>query len=119
MKNTIMMVVAIFIIGSVLSTVMSGVWFTDSSVNVLNKLAGFTAGTENSASGGYSLSPVTWFNALVTIFTWNYPYLDYPWAVFIKIPLWIISVGAVWGFIEFSVYAVSNLLGRLRSMLGV
>jgi len=116
MQKWIITAVGIFIIGTIFSLIASGVWFGSSDINVINKLAGFSTASQSSTVGSAPTNPVDYWNAMSTIMRWDYPYLDYSWCVFIKIPLWLISIGVVWGFIEVMAGIVQGILGALRSV---
>lgn len=113
-----MSVFAIFILGTILSCLCSGIWFGSDEVDVINALASFN--TMSVQAGGVWNAPKTlstYWDAAVTMFSWNYPYLNYTWAILIKIPLWIVSVGAVWGFIQLFVSIIQGLVSMVRSLL--
>ena len=112
----IMGIVAIFIFGTLLSCLCSGVWLTN--VDTINALASFN--TMSVQSGGVWNAPKTlstYWDALITVFMWNYPFLSSSWAIFVKIPLWVISIGAVWGIIQVFVTIIQSLVGMVRSFL--
>lgn len=114
----IMSVFAIFILGSMLSCLCSGVWFGSDQVDIVNALASFN--TMSVQSGGVWNAPKTlgtYWDAAITMLVWDYPFLDYTWAIIIKIPLWIVSVGTVWGFIQLFVSIIQGLVSMVRSLL--
>jgi hypothetical protein len=113
----LMSAATIFIFGTIFSCICSGVWFGE-EIDVVNALASFN--TMSVQSGGTWNAPKTlstYWDAVVTVLTWGYPYLDYAWAIFIKIPLWIISIGAVWGFIQLFVLIIQGLVSMVRNLL--
>jgi hypothetical protein len=113
----IMSAFAIFILGTILSCLCSGIWIGSNEVDVINALASFN--TMSVQSGGVWNAPKTlgtYWDAIVTVLSWGYPFLDYTWAIFIKIPLWIVSVGMVWGFIQLFVSIISSLVSMVRSV---
>jgi hypothetical protein len=114
----IMSVFAIFILGTILSCLCSGVWIGSGEVDVVNAIASFN--TMSVQSGGIWNAPKTlgtYWDAAVTLLSWKYPFLEYSWAIFIKIPLWIVSVGTVWGFIQLFVSIIQGLVSMARSLL--
>lgn len=114
----IMSVFAIFILGTMLSCLCSGVWFGSNEVDIVNSLASFN--TMSVQAGGVWNAPKTlgtYWDAAVTLLSWDYPFLDYSWAIFVKIPLWIVSVGTVWGFIQLFVLIIQGLVSMVRSLL--
>lgn len=108
--------VGIFIFGTLLACVCSGRWLLNGEMNIINALASFNTASIQTA-GGWAIpkSPLSFWNAIVTALSWNYPFLDYGWAVFVKIPLWLVSVGVIWAFIEIALNVVQGLIGAVRS----
>lgn len=113
-----MSVFAIFILGSLFSCLCSGVWLGSDEVDIVNALASFN--TMSTQSGGVWNAPKTlstYWDAAVTMLSWDYPYLDYTWAIIIKIPLWVVSVGAVWGIIQLFVSIIQSLVSMVKNLL--
>lgn len=110
--------VGIFIIGTILACICSGRWLLGGEVNIINALASFNM-AEIQTAGGWSVPKTifTYWNAIVTALSWNYPFLDSPWAMFVKIPLWIVSVGVVWGLIQVAMTVVQGLIGSVRNII--
>ncbi len=111
----IMAAFGIFIVGTLLCCLASGRWLLNGEQDIINTLASFNTVQDWVGVRG----PVDWFNALVSAFTWRYPFLSSPWATFIKIPLWIISLGVIWGIIEIMIQLVQGAISGIRSLLGV
>lgn len=114
----IMICFAIFFIGTLLSCICSGVWLTSSEVDIVNALASFN--TMSVQAGGVWNAPKTlgtYWDATITVLSWNYPYLTSSWALFIKIPLWLISIGTVWGLIQVFATIIQGLVGFVRSFV--
>jgi len=114
----IMAAFAIFIIGTLLACLASGVWLGQDQVDIFNALASFnTMGVE--AGGGWNAPKTlfTYWDAMITILSWNYPFLDSSWALFIKIPLWVVSIGVVWGIIQLFAMIIQGLVGFVRSFV--
>jgi hypothetical protein len=112
----IMAAVAIFIFGTLLSCLCSGIWL--GGTDTVTALASFN--TMSVQSGGVWNAPKTlstYWDALITVLSWNYPFLSSPWALMIKIPLWIVSVGVVWGVIQLFVSIIQSLVGMVRNFL--
>ena len=109
---------AIFIIGTILSCVCSGIWFGSTETDVVNALSSFNTMSVQ-AGGGWNAPKTlgTYWDAMVTVLFWNYPYLSSSWAIFVKIPLWIITVGTVWGIIQIFVTIISGLVSLVRSLI--
>jgi len=109
---------AIFIIGTLLACLASGRWLLNGEVNIINSLASFN--TMQVQAGGVWNAPKTltdYWNAVITCLTWNYPFLESAWCIFIKIPLWTVSIGVVYGFIQLFVTIIQGLVGIVRSFL--
>lgn len=117
----LMAVAAIFILGQLLSCLASGVWPGNDERNIWTTLASFNVMSVQ--SGGVwtaPKTPATYYNAVVTMLKWGYPFLDtdiYPWVLVIKIPLWVISIGVVWGIIQLFVGVIQGLVSMVRSLL--
>jgi len=113
-----MTAVGIFLMGTILALISSGRWFLGGEVSIIEALASFNA-VEVSAGGGWEVAKGVpmFFSAIMTAFSWNYPFLSSPWAVFVKIPLWLVSVGVAWALIEVAMGAVQGLIASLRSLI--
>ena len=110
--------VAIFIIGTVLACVCSGRWLVDGEMNIINALASFNmAGVQTGGVWNVPKTLGTYWDAVITALSWDYPFLDSPWAMFVKIPLWLVSIGVVWGFIEVAMTVVQGLMSAVRSII--
>ncbi len=119
----LMAAVAIFLIGTVLSCLVSGVWMIGSGaeegeVDVIKALASFNVMSVQ--AGGVWNAPKTlgtYWNAFVTAFSWNYPYLESAWAFPIKFILWLVSIGVLWGVIQVFAAIIQGLVSIVRSFL--
>jgi len=114
----LMAAVLIFILGTLLSCLASGRWLMDGETDIISALASFN--TMSVQAGGVWNAPKTlgtYWNAIVTALGWGYPYLESSWAIFIKIPLWIVSIGVIWGIIQLFVSIIQGLVGIVRSFL--
>jgi len=109
--------VGIFMLGTMLACISSGRWLLNGEVNIFNALASFNVMSVE-AGGGWGVAKTigSYFNGIVTALSWDYPFLDSGWAVFIKIPLWLVSVGVVWGLIQVAISAVQGIVGSIRSL---
>ena len=108
----------IFIIGTILSCLCSGRWLLSGETDIINALASFNVMSVQ--AGGVWNAPKTigtYWDAIITALTWGYPFLDSAWAIFIKIPLWIISIGVVWGLIQVFAMIIQGLVGIVRSLI--
>jgi hypothetical protein len=118
-KDQIEGVFGIWIIGTILCCLSTGIWVGDGFTGVIQGLASFHA--ERFTVGGGITIPTgvtAYWNALVTLLYWEYPFLASSWCLFIKIPLWIISAGVVVGLIQMAIYVLSALVGIVRSIFG-
>lgn len=112
----LMAAAAIFIFGTILACIASTRWLLSGEVDIINALASFN--TMSVQAGGVWNAPKTlgtYWDAIVTMFSWGYPFLDYSWAIFIKIPLWIVSIGVVWGLIQVFATIIQGLVSMVRS----
>lgn len=109
----------VFVIGTMLSAIISGRWLVSGEVNLINALASFNVVEMQGAGGSGMISMLErYWNALVTMLSWNYPYLDNAWGQVFKIfPLYLISVGVIYGFIQLFVIALSGVVSAIRSLL--
>lgn len=111
-------VFGIFIFGTLLACIASGRWLVNGETNIINALASFNMMSVQ--AGGVWDVPKglgAFWNAVVTALSWNYPFLSSPWAIFVKIPLWLVSIGVVWGFLEVAISVVQGIVGAARSLL--
>lgn len=114
----IMGVFAIFILGTLLACLASGRWLLSGEVDIINALASFN--TMSVQAGGVWNAPKTlgtYWDAIITMFSWDYPFLSSGWCIFIKIPLWTLSVGTVWGLIQVFATIIQGLVGMVRNFL--
>ena len=110
--------VGIFIFGTLLSVIASGRWLLDGEMDIINALASFNmAGVQTAGVWNVPKTLGTYWDAIITALAWNYPFLDYAWAIFVKIPLWIVSIGVIWGFIEVAMTVVQGLVSAVRSII--
>lgn len=110
----------IFFLGTTLSCLASGRWLFNGEINIFNALASFNVMSVE-AGGGWGVAKTVgaYWGGIVTALSWDYPYLAASWAIFVKLPLWIVSVGVIWGFIEIAISAVQGIVGSIRSLFGV
>ncbi len=114
----LMTVFIIFVVGTLMACIASGRWLLSGETDIINALASFN--TMSVQAGGVWNAPKTlstYWDAAVTALSWSYPYLDSAWAIFIKLPLWAISVGVVWGFIQVAMTIIQGLVGIVRNFL--
>jgi hypothetical protein len=114
----IMVAFAIFIIGTILSVICSGVWLGSNEVDIVKGLASFNT-MEVQAGGGWNAPKTlkTYWDAMITCLTWNYPFLSSSWAWFVKVPLIVVSVGVVWGIIQLFTSIIQGLVGFVRNLI--
>lgn len=114
----VMTVSGIFIIGTLMACIASGRWLLNGETDIINALASFN--TMSVQAGGVWNAPKTlstYWDAIITALTWDYPYLQSSWALFIRIPLIVISIGVVFGLIQMAIMVVQGLVGMVRSFL--
>ena len=108
----------IFIVGTLLACIASGRWLLNGEINIFNAVASFNTMTVQAGGGwGVAKTIATYFDAIITMLTWNYPFLSSGWAIFVKIPLWVISFGVVWGLIQTAISAVQGIVGTIRTLI--
>lgn len=109
----------IFIIGTLLACISSGRWLLNGEINIINSLASFNM-MSVSVGGIWSVPKVlaTFFSAIITALSWDYPFLSSDWALFVKIPLWLVSIGVVWGLIEVAINVIQGIVSGMRSLTG-
>jgi len=108
----------IFIIGTILACICSGRWLLGGEMDIINALASFNM-AEVQTAGGWSVPKTisTYWSAIITALTWDYPYLGSPWALFVRIPLWLVSIGVVWGLIQVFITVIQGLIGAARNII--
>lgn len=117
----LLLAVGIFLFGTVLMCITSGRWLLNGEINIINALASF----ENKSFGDF-VAPNTflaYFNAIVTAISWHYPgtWLDETangWVIFIKMPLWLVSIGVIWALIDVGRVLVQGAASAIRSIIG-
>jgi hypothetical protein len=108
----------IFILGTMIACIASGRWLLNGEMNIFNTLASFnTMSVQTGGGWAIAKTPVDYFNGIVTALTWNYPFLSSGWAIFVKVPLWLVSIGVIWGLVEVAISAVQGIVGTIRSLL--
>ncbi len=110
---------AVFIIGTMLSLATTGRWFTSADVSIIGTITSLQ-GVEIQTTGGVSFLKQTanFFNGMMTMISWKYPYLDNSWGTVFKwIFLYPVSVGVVWGFVELFAQIANGIAGFVRSLL--
>ncbi len=110
--------VGIFIFGTLLALIASGRWLLNGEISIINALASFNTMSVQ-AGGGWNVPKTLadYWNAIITLLSWDYPFLSSPWAVFVKIPLWLVSIGVVWGFIEVATSVIQGIVSAIRSLI--
>ena len=104
---------AVCIVGTLYSLIDSGVWFGSTQTSFINAVAGINAVKDQTLGGASNtaLMPVAWFKAIVTMSTWDYPYLDNPWGLVIKLfVFWPCTLGIMMGLWEMGQQVISNLI---------
>jgi hypothetical protein len=120
-SQMIMFAVGIFVLGTVLMCITSGRWLLNDEVNIINALASF----ENKQFGDF-VTPnffISFFNAVITAVSWHYPgtWLDETangWVIFIKIPLWIVSIGVIVAMVEAARLLIQGVVSTMKTILG-
>lgn len=110
--------VAIFILGTIIACISSGRWLLNGEIDIIRALANFN--TMSVQAGGVWNAPKTlgtYWDAIVTSLSWNYPFFESGWTVFIRIPLWVISIGVIWGLIQVFATIIQGLVGLIRGFL--
>lgn len=115
-----LLAITIFIFGTILMCVSSGRWLTNGETNIINALASF----ENKQFGDF-VTPnffISFFNAVITAVSWHYPgtWLDETangWVTFIKIPLWLVSIGVIIAMIEAARILIQGAISTIKSII--
>jgi hypothetical protein len=106
----------IFVVGTLLSLICSGVWFGDSEMGIINALANLN--TKTVADMPIPTGIPALISAIRTVLSWNYPYLDHPWGFVFKLfLLYPVSIGVVIGLFELLAAIISGILSAIRSLL--
>jgi hypothetical protein len=111
---------ALFLIGTALSCICTGRWLLNGEMNIMRALASFQY--TDVSTGGIAQLPSgipMYFNAFVTAFTWDYPFLSSPWAFPIHFVLMIVTIGAVWCLVEIGIQVAQGIINGVRTILSV
>ncbi len=107
----------IFLIGTLLACLASGRWLLNGEINIINALASFNAVSISGAGGWVIPKGVADFlSACATAFSWNYPFLSSPWCIPLRMFLWVVSIGVIYGLLEVAIVAVTNIVGTIRNL---
>lgn len=114
----IMACYGIFTIGLLISMVCSGVWFTGGETGVINQLAGFSVLHLSSTITGLPTQLTSWFDALVTMVSWSYPYLDNVVGLIIKLViLYPVTMGVVVSVVQLFISVFQYSWTAIRGIL--
>jgi hypothetical protein len=107
----------IFIVGTMLSLIGSGIWFGSSQIGAINQLAGFSVINLQSLGGfGIPKAALDFFGAIVTMLTWSYPYLDNAFGFVLKLFLYIVSVGVVIGLWQMFIIVAQGAVNFIKNI---
>jgi hypothetical protein len=109
----------VFIIGTLLSLAYSGDWLRSEEIDVINQLTSFNV-TQISIMGGWSIpQQVTdFFNALVTVLAWQYPFLDNTAGLIFKmIFLYPVTLGCIIAITQLFISVVQGIASVVKSLL--
>ena len=116
--NRLQMAVLVFLIGTMLSCVCSGTWLLGGETNIITALASFNTVQFNFLNSLTIAKPLgQFFSAIITALTWDYPFLGSPWALFIKFPLWLISIGVIWAIVDGFSTILSGITGAVSNLV--
>lgn len=110
--------VAIFMIGTMLACISSGRWIANGEMDIIKALASFNVMSVQ--AGGVWNAPKTlgtYWDAILTALSWNYPYLSATWLFPLKFMLWLVSIGVLWGIIQVFAVIIQGLVSIVRSLL--
>ncbi len=108
----------IFMFGLPLCCIASGRWLLSGETDIIKALASFNVMSVQ--AGGVWNAPKTlgtYWDAILTAFSWNYPFLSSAWAFPIKFILWIVSCGVIIGLLEIFATIIQGLVGVVRSLI--
>lgn len=117
--HLIMFCYGVFIIGTLLSMIASGIWFGESQIGIINHLAGFSI-IKVQTMGEWAIPKniYTFFGALITMVGWKYPFLDNPWGEIFKVVfLYPITIGVIVTIVEAAATVIQGIAGTIRSLL--
>lgn len=109
----------IFIVGTLMSLAISGRWFQPGELDVINLLAGFNI-VDVQTMGGWGIPKQIklFFNAMVTVLGWKYPYLENPWGTIFKmVILYPCTLGVVIHFVELMSSVIQGIASTVRSLM--
>jgi hypothetical protein len=110
----------VFIMGTMLSLAMSGIWFGENEINMINTLTGYNIIQIQTLSFGSVIGMVSGFftNGLPMMLSWGYPYLDNFVGNVIKLAfLYPVTFGVVWGVIELFVQVLQGLASAIAKII--
>ena len=115
----IMFCFGVFGVGLMMSLISTGVWFGASDIGIINALSGFSLIKVETLGGQFIPTAIsTWFNALVTVVTWNYPYLNNAWGWIIKLLiLYPVTIGVIVTLWQMFIQIIQGLAGMIRSII--
>jgi hypothetical protein len=115
----IMFCYGVFIIGTILSVVFSKTWLGDQETDIINQIAGFSVVNIESLGGWAIPKQVsTWFDAIITILSWSYPYLESTWATMLKyVILYPVTIGVVITLVELASTVLQGIASTVRSLI--
>ncbi|MDD4985951.1 MAG: hypothetical protein PHQ43_09200 [Dehalococcoidales bacterium] len=101
----------IWILGMILCQTLEGAFFSATDADVLNAMGSF----RNVEAGGLTAIPLlttNWFDGFVQVITWDYSFLEGGFGL-VKIFMYGISLGVIWGIIQTFAPAATGILGNL------
>lgn len=107
-----------FIVGTLMSLLMEGLYLGAGQVGILSTLTGYNV-VELNAAGVLplgKLGPGFFVNGLPTIFLWDYRFLDGAFEIIKYILLWPLSFGAIYGIVIAFVSAVQGIFGQFTML---
>jgi hypothetical protein len=108
-----------FMIGTLMSFVWAGAWFSSGHIDVINALTHVSA-VEIQQMGGWTILKATgaFFTGIFTIITWNYPYLDNTVGLLFRLVfLFPITFGVIYGLYELFLPVLQGIASAIRNLL--
>jgi hypothetical protein len=107
----------IFVLGTLICCLVSGRWLANGELDIINALASFQVVDISNWTGVRGFGD--YWNAMVTAFSWDYPIISAPFFIFLKMFLWIVTVGVIWGILEAMLMLAQGAISAIRSLIGV
>jgi hypothetical protein len=108
-----------FVVGMIFSLIASGIWFGATESAIINSLASLNIVHIEAMSGwGVPKWGIDYWNGIVTIISWNYPYLNNAWGwVFKLLFLYPVTIGVIYSLVQLAISVIQGIASSIRSLM--